>query len=231
MVRGPADSPRAGAGAWAHREPTCSSIRPRSGDARSGCSPPTGPRRPAGGALRPDVPRAGARQDRHPCAGRRRLRERLPRGGRARDQDAPEPRPVHPADGGIRRDRRPGLRHERPGSPLADVLVTDYSSSIFEWALLRRPLVLFVPDLDGLRARSRPLPRLPDRDDRDPGPSTPTGVPRPSASVDRRPAWDAFIARHLGAATATRASGSSSGSSGRVAPMGGGTLPRDVRHH
>ena len=29
-----------------------------------------------------------------------------------------------------------------------DILVTDYSSSIFEWALLRRPLVLLVPDLD-----------------------------------------------------------------------------------
>jgi CDP-ribitol ribitolphosphotransferase / teichoic acid ribitol-phosphate polymerase len=28
-----------------------------------------------------------------------------------------------------------------------DVFVTDYSSSIFEWAVLRRPLVLLVPDL------------------------------------------------------------------------------------
>jgi teichoic acid ribitol-phosphate primase len=30
---------------------------------------------------------------------------------------------------------------------LTEVLITDYSSSIFEWALLRRPLVLLVPDL------------------------------------------------------------------------------------
>ncbi len=30
---------------------------------------------------------------------------------------------------------------------VSDILVTDYSSSIFEWALLRRPLVLLVPDL------------------------------------------------------------------------------------
>ena len=31
---------------------------------------------------------------------------------------------------------------------VVDVLITDYSSSIFEYALLRRPLVLLVPDLD-----------------------------------------------------------------------------------
>lgn len=31
---------------------------------------------------------------------------------------------------------------------VADILVTDYSSSIFEWALLRRPLILHVGDLE-----------------------------------------------------------------------------------
>jgi len=31
---------------------------------------------------------------------------------------------------------------------VSDILVTDYSSSIFEWALLRRPLVLLVGDLE-----------------------------------------------------------------------------------
>jgi CDP-glycerol glycerophosphotransferase (TagB/SpsB family) len=30
---------------------------------------------------------------------------------------------------------------------LTDILISDYSSSIFEWALLGRPLVLLVPDL------------------------------------------------------------------------------------
>ncbi len=34
----------------------------------------------------------------------------------------------------------------------ADILITDYSSSIFEWALLRRPLVLLVGDLTSYEA-------------------------------------------------------------------------------
>lgn len=32
--------------------------------------------------------------------------------------------------------------------PVTDVLITDYSSSIFEYILLRRPLILLVPDLE-----------------------------------------------------------------------------------
>ena len=82
---------------------------------------------------------------------------------------------------------------------LADVFVTDYSSSIFEWALLRRPLVLVVDDLDSY--------------ERDPGLYLDyrTGMVGSqvrdtdeaaeailSASVDEA-AWDAFIAHNLGA--------------------------------
>ena len=81
----------------------------------------------------------------------------------------------------------------------ADVLLTDYSSSIFEWALLRRPLVLLVDDLEtyerepGLYLDYRTeMIGTQVRDTE--------GVARAirEAQVDAG-AWDAFIARNLGA--------------------------------
>lgn len=82
---------------------------------------------------------------------------------------------------------------------VADVLITDYSSSIFEWALLRRPLVLLVPDLAGY--------------ERDPGlyldfrhemigvqVSDTDGVARALLDGDfDLSGYDAFIDRHMGA--------------------------------
>ena len=98
---------------------------------------------------------------------------------------------------------------------LADILVTDYSSSIFEYALLRRPLILFVPDLEAYAADPGAVSRLPDRDDRDPGhryrrghrgdprsqrstrrPTTPSSSAT-SASTDGR-ASERFVRRFLG---------------------------------
>lgn len=80
----------------------------------------------------------------------------------------------------------------------ADILITDYSSSIFEWALLRRPLILLVPDLETY--------------ERDPGLYVDLRAERVGtlvASMDELvaavtgelgPAADAaFIERHLGA--------------------------------
>jgi CDP-ribitol ribitolphosphotransferase len=78
-----------------------------------------------------------------------------------------------------------------------DVLVTDYSSSIFEWALLRRPLVLLTADLDAyerdpglyLDARTELIgERVGDAED----------LPRAiaDARVDAA-AWTEFVARRI----------------------------------
>ena len=81
----------------------------------------------------------------------------------------------------------------------ADVLVTDYSSSLFEWALLRRPLVLAIDDLEAY--------------ERDPGLYLDARTELVGAKVRDTEAaarailegavddaaWDAFIAGHMGA--------------------------------
>jgi CDP-ribitol ribitolphosphotransferase len=79
----------------------------------------------------------------------------------------------------------------------ADVLVTDYSSSIYEWALLRRPLVLLTEDLEAyernpglyLDARTELIGEHVD---------DPADLPRAiaEASVDEA-AWAAFVERRI----------------------------------
>ena len=78
-----------------------------------------------------------------------------------------------------------------------DVLVTDYSSSIFEWALLRRPLVLLTEDLEAyerdpglyLDARTELIGHRVDR-------AADLAPAILAATVDGA-AWDAFIARQM----------------------------------
>jgi CDP-glycerol glycerophosphotransferase (TagB/SpsB family) len=121
-----------------------------------------------------------------------------------------------------------------------DVLVTDYSSSIFEWSLLRRPLVLLVPDLAAYE--SDPGLYLDYRTEMIGDQVVDTaGVARAvlTGAVDDA-AWDAFIARHLGPGIGhasarfvdrfvDRSVDRSPGAE-RVGDGRSGTLPRDVRH-
>ena len=81
-----------------------------------------------------------------------------------------------------------------------DILVTDYSSSIFEYALLRRPLVLLVPDLEAyerepgmyLDYRTEMIGTQVRNTDE-------VAAAIAADAFDLAP-YDAFIARHLGAA-------------------------------
>lgn len=80
-----------------------------------------------------------------------------------------------------------------------DVLITDYSSSIFEYALLRRPLILLIPDLEAYERQ--PGLYLDYRTEMIGVQVTNTEAiiaALQGAAVDRD-AWDRFIARHLGA--------------------------------
>ena len=115
---------------------------------------------------------------------------------------------------------------------VADVLITDYSSSIFEWALLHRPLVLLVPDLAAYEA--------------DPGLYLDYRTEMIGAHVtdtagvidallgerfDLAP-YDAFIAHHMGDSVGRASDRFVERFLGRRPGSGrrSDTLPRDVRH-
>jgi teichoic acid ribitol-phosphate primase len=82
---------------------------------------------------------------------------------------------------------------------ITDVFITDYSSSIFEFALLRRPIILLVPDLDAYERD--PGFYLDFRQDMIGSQVTDTdGVVRVFAEgTFDVSGYDAFIERHLGA--------------------------------
>jgi CDP-ribitol ribitolphosphotransferase len=80
----------------------------------------------------------------------------------------------------------------------ADVLLSDYSSAVFEWAVLDRPLLLFVPDLDSyerspglyLDLRTEMIgTRVDDAEH---------VAAEVLALTDARPDHSAFVRRHLG---------------------------------
>jgi CDP-ribitol ribitolphosphotransferase len=107
---------------------------------------------------------------------------------------------------------------------VADVLVTDYSSSIFEWALLRRPLILLVPDLT--RYESDPGLYLDYRTEMIGNQVTDTDAVADAVIRGEFDAsgYAAFVKRHLGASDGA----ASARFVDRFAPSD--TLPPDVSH-
>ncbi len=114
---------------------------------------------------------------------------------------------------------------------LADIFITDYSSSIFEYALLRRPLILLVPDLAAYERD--PGLYLDYRTDMIGTQVTDTdGVI--AAIVDGRfdlTGYDAFIGRHIGVEDGGASARFVARFLGEVPSNGGDNLRRDVRHH
>lgn len=116
--------------------------------------------------------------------------------------------------------------------PATDILITDYSSSVIEFALLRRPIVLLVPDLADYE--SDPGLYLDYRTEMIGTQVTDTEGVIEAIATDRfdLSGYDAFIVRQLGA--------SRGGASDRfvdhflgpgpAAAGQGDTVPRDVRH-
>ena len=89
--------------------------------------------------------------------------------------------------------------------PVVDILIADYSSLIYEYLLFRKPLILFVPDLDEYRSRRgfyMPVEEIPaeiilrETD-------LPAAVGRAAVTqrskTDTSAATDAFLARYMGA--------------------------------
>ena len=175
-------------------------LRPRRARRRAGAGAhriPGAARRP-GGAVRPHVPRA--RPGKARGAG---LRSRGGQGGSARGhvlalKSHPNLDPAHVSVAGYDVVIDPAQEINEVFAA-TDVLVTDYSSSIYEWALLRRPLVLLTQDLAEyerdpglyLDARTELIGEHVDRLD---------DLPRAiaEARVDAA-AWQAFVERRIGA--------------------------------
>ncbi len=82
--------------------------------------------------------------------------------------------------------------------PVADALLTDYSASIFEWSLLLRPLVLFVPDLADYQTTPGLFPDLEREAIGDLVRSEREAAAAVAASRVDPAAWRAFAERHLG---------------------------------